>query len=111
MEANFTEFLLRNTTLEEVQAYVLLRQSHSVQKIRESCWNMKVNSSTSLWSSLSVCWEVAFSMSSRPVGPVREPRCMMPIFWTLRSLMNLAPHMTMAIMKEHIMPMLRGTGA
>ena len=34
MEANFTELLLRNTTLEEVQAYVLLRQTTLSAKIK-----------------------------------------------------------------------------
>ena len=52
MEANFVELLSRGTELEEVQAYLLLRQSLLAPDDKKKVF---LNTSTHRWSSLSVC--------------------------------------------------------
>ena len=81
MEASFLELISRNTTLEEVQAYVLLRQStlSAAMTRNVSCWSMVENSSMSQWSKPFVCWEADFSMSFRAAAAVRKPKCTMSL--------------------------------
>lgn len=81
MEANFVELNTRNTTLEEVQAYVHLRQStlNADDKKRillEHGGELRYGP----WPRPSGYWVVDFSMSFRPAAAVRRTRSTMPMF-------------------------------
>ena len=71
MEANFVELLSRNTSLEEVQAYVL-QKTKSAYSL-----SMEGNSNMDLLSNVLDSWEASSSMNFSQVDLVRRQKCMM----------------------------------